>query len=320
MMRLRPGEIPVELQAMATVQRGLLTIEQARLGGVSRRTISRRLKRGIWRLEVGAIVLDPTIAPFAARMGQALQLWGGPDSVVSGRTAMALHGIELDRMSRVPRLVLVQGRPAQSMGGATQARMVKGVEASVQSADLTVRHLADAVLDVLPLMEPKWRDWLVDTAARLRWLTPDRMRRAIECRVTRGVRHAGLLHSAAARVGSGLDSEAEAKCMTILAQAGLSGFQTGFVVDDADGRPLARIDIAHVPLRVAIEIDGWEYHGTPAAAAADKARQVELAARGWRVLRFSWGQLVQSSAWVAQSVRRAMEVEKTSAVALADPM
>ncbi len=309
-MRMRPGEIPAELKRLSDQQCGLLTIEQALAGGLKRRTITRRLKRGTWKLEVGCLVLDPTIPPFPARMGRAQALWGGEGSIVSGRTALALQGHDLRQILTIPRLVLVPRRPGRANEFARQVRCVDGIEPPKCVSGIPLRHVADIVLDILPLIDTASRTAIVDTATQLRWLTPDRMRRAIDTRVRKGARHATVLHAAALRVGTGLDSEAEAKCLEVLAAAGLVGFEPGFVVEDPDGRPFARIDLAHVPLRVAIEIDGWKFHGNPRADAEDKARQVELSVRGWRVLRFTWGQLIGRSAWVVQSVRRALDLER----------
>ena len=46
--------------------------------------------------------------------------------------------------------------------------------------------------------------------------------------------------------------------------------------------------------RVIVETDGWESHGNRVAFERDKARDADLAARGWVVLRFTWRQVVDS--------------------------
>jgi very-short-patch-repair endonuclease len=48
-----------------------------------------------------------------------------------------------------------------------------------------------------------------------------------------------------------------------------------------------RIDLAYPELKVAIEVDGWDHHRTRTAFDADRARENDLVAAGWRVLRFT---------------------------------
>ncbi len=58
-----------------------------------------------------------------------------------------------------------------------------------------------------------------------------------------------------------------------------------------DGRRF-RIDIAFVERKVAVEVDGWTYHGKHRSAhAKDRQRQNLLVAEGWRVLRFTTGEI-----------------------------
>ena len=53
-----------------------------------------------------------------------------------------------------------------------------------------------------------------------------------------------------------------------------------------------RIDIALVNEKIAIEVDGWQYHGKHKSAhQADRERQNLLAVHGWLVLRFTAGQI-----------------------------
>lgn len=58
-----------------------------------------------------------------------------------------------------------------------------------------------------------------------------------------------------------------------------------------------RIDIAFPDKAVAVEIDGWAYHGKHLAAhARDRERQNLLVQAGWLVLRFSAGQIRKNPA------------------------
>lgn len=66
-----------------------------------------------------------------------------------------------------------------------------------------------------------------------------------------------------------------------------------------DTRPQVRIaGVGRVDLligsRLVIEVDGWQYHSDPERFEADRRRDARLSARGYRVLRFSYRQVMGS--------------------------
>jgi very-short-patch-repair endonuclease len=71
-------------------------------------------------------------------------------------------------------------------------------------------------------------------------------------------------------------------------------------------RLVGRVDFAYPPMRVALEVDGYESHSSLAAFGRDRARQNELVAAGWTVLRFTWGDVVHRPHAVATAVRRVL--------------
>jgi very-short-patch-repair endonuclease len=60
-----------------------------------------------------------------------------------------------------------------------------------------------------------------------------------------------------------------------------------------------RLDFAWPELRVAVETDGWATHGRRPAFEHDRARDAELLARGWRVLRVTYRRLMRRPMVVA---------------------
>ena len=50
-------------------------------------------------------------------------------------------------------------------------------------------------------------------------------------------------------------------------------------------------DFAWPEQRVVVETDGWRFHGHRLAFEDDRARDADLAARGWIVVRITWRQL-----------------------------
>ncbi|MQB00911.1 MAG: DUF559 domain-containing protein [Actinobacteria bacterium] len=66
---------------------------------------------------------------------------------------------------------------------------------------------------------------------------------------------------------------------------------------------LIHIDLAYPLLKLAIECDGYGSHMDPTSFERDRARDAELMALGWRVLRFTWAQITYRPDWVLEQVR-----------------
>jgi very-short-patch-repair endonuclease len=70
----------------------------------------------------------------------------------------------------------------------------------------------------------------------------------------------------------------------------------GYVVVDAEGRFVARVDLALLEVRLALEHDGQAVHDRPDAFVADRRRQNALVAAGWTVLRLTAADLRRDAA------------------------
>lgn len=69
-----------------------------------------------------------------------------------------------------------------------------------------------------------------------------------------------------------------------------------------------RIDIALEAEKIAIEIDGWQYHGKfKSAHESDRERQNHLVVAGWLVLRFTAGQIFKDLQGVSATIERAVQ-------------
>jgi very-short-patch-repair endonuclease len=85
---------------------------------------------------------------------------------------------------------------------------------------------------------------------------------------------------------------------------GIDGFEPQVLV--TYGRFRARVDLGHRPARLAVEAEGFEFHGSRRDFAADCYRYDELNAAGWLVLRFTYEQVIGDPAWVVATVRAAL--------------
>jgi very-short-patch-repair endonuclease len=72
------------------------------------------------------------------------------------------------------------------------------------------------------------------------------------------------------------------------------------------GRIVARVDVAYPDRRIAIEADGYRWHGNAARWRDDLARRNALAQLGWRVLHFTWTDVHRHPERVATEIRGAL--------------
>jgi hypothetical protein len=84
-------------------------------------------------------------------------------------------------------------------------------------------------------------------------------------------------------------SELEERFLSFLAHAGLPRPEVNVHLE-AGGR-LLECDCVWRAARLAVELDGHAFHGTPTAYERDRARDRALSAAGWRVVRVTWNQL-----------------------------
>lgn len=140
----------------------------------------------------------------------------------------------------------------------------------------------------------------------------------VELRVLRA-RVAQLRNRGAARARSRLDlldaraaNAFESCCRALLIEAGITGFEPQVTIRH-NGSWIGRADLAHQQLRIVIECDGFEQHGTLDAMTRDCIRHTRLAAAGWRTLRFTWYQVMHRPDWVLEQIRDTIAAAQDSA-------
>jgi very-short-patch-repair endonuclease len=85
-----------------------------------------------------------------------------------------------------------------------------------------------------------------------------------------------------------------------LVLAGLTGFTPQLLVRDL---PALRVDFAWQEAGLVVEVDGARWHVDPAR---DRARDNALAGLGWRVLRYTWAEVVHDEARVLAEIAAAL--------------
>ena len=101
-------------------------------------------------------------------------------------------------------------------------------------------------------------------------------------------------------------SDVEVAALRALLEAGLPRPVVAFRIVDDGGRFLAEVDLAYPDARVAVEIDGFAWHSSPARKRRDEERQNRLVLAGWTVLRFSASEVRARPHLLVAAVRRAL--------------
>lgn len=65
-----------------------------------------------------------------------------------------------------------------------------------------------------------------------------------------------------------------------------------------------RLDVAWIRFKVAVEVDGYEFHSGRETFESDRLRDQQLQAQGWAVARVTWRQLDENPENVVATVRR----------------
>jgi very-short-patch-repair endonuclease len=256
---------------------------------VSGRAIRAALAGGVMRrIAKGVYALPPLADPFAAARAQS--------GVVSHLSAAVLHGFAVLDLPGKPQITVPRG----------QHRRLSPVDCElhwaddVPSDDRCTGKLR-TVLDCARTLSFAAGLTVADSALRLGALDRSQLMVAAAELAGPGSRRARRVAAAAdGRAESPLESVLRA----ILIEAGIEGFEPQVVVRD-DGFS-ARIDLGHRVLLIGLEADSFAHHGTRSALARDCRRHANLTIRGWRVLRFSWEDVMFDPAWVVHVIRQAM--------------
>ena len=255
---------------------------------VSGRAIRGALADGvIRRIAKGVYAMPPAADPLAAARAQ-----GG---IVSHLSAAVLHGFSVLDLPAKPHITVPRG----------QHRRLSSVDCELHWADdvpsdgrLTGK--LRTVLDCARTLPFAAGLTVADSALRLDAFDRSQLLVAAAELSGPGCRRARrVAASADARAESPLESALRA----VLIEAGIDGFEPQVVVRDFDFS--ARIDLGHPELLIALEADSFAHHGTRTALTRDCRRHVNLTIRGWRLLRFSWEDVMFDPDWVVDAVRQA---------------
>jgi very-short-patch-repair endonuclease len=287
---------PGRLRRIARRQYGLFHRDQAYECGYTPRQVRRRVDDGEWRRVVGPVLAAGETPITMGMIDRAAQL-SVRDSVLAGPSAAVYHGMIVPRSQPV----LIVGRRVRRPAGVTviveqlDRRDIQVVEGLMITSP--ERTLLDCAL-LLP--EGSALD-LVDRALQQRMATVAGLVERTRARVGRP--GAPRLARLVGKVAAGTRSAAERRLGALLRRDGLTGWTANEVISDERG-VIGVGDVVFRAQRLVVEADGFAFHVTPEQFQRDRARQNRLITAGWRVLRFTWRDLVERPNYVIQTIRR----------------
>lgn len=293
---------------------GLVTRQRLRAAGLSEGSLARAVSDGrLHRVRRGVLsdaplpapprylVTEKGVAPAYVAQVRALLL-SQPRAVAVGRTAAALRGWGLlVEPSRTLEVAVSHTRSCLVLPGVSVDRRRRLAVEQVQVLPGTRPIRLGPAVDSLTGMAASrpLTEVVVAWDSALRCGGVDR--EALEASVDR------LKGRAALRAGRALDlcdgragSVLESVHRVQLVLAGHTGFTPQLLVRDL---PTLRVDFAWSEVGLVVEVDGAKWHPDPVR---DQGRDNALASLGWRVLRYTWAEVLHDSARVLAEIEAAL--------------
>lgn len=289
------------LADLAARQHGVVALAQLRMLGMSASAVRDRVATGrLHRVHRGAYAVGHPLLPAEGRWMAAV-LSCGPGSVLSHRSAAALLGLRPSARTGID--VSAPGRAGRSRIGIDAHRA-----ATLAAEDLTsVRGIpcttvARTLLDLAEVVDCRALERACEQAEMLRLLdlraVDDVLKRAA------GRRGAPILRAVFADLDFGATltrSELEERFLALCASSGVPRPRVNACVNVNGGS--LEVDFLWPERRLIVETDGRRAHGTRQAFERDRRRDQRLALAGWRVVRFTWRQVVHEPAEVAETLK-----------------
>jgi very-short-patch-repair endonuclease len=283
---------------LADLQYGVVSRQQLLAVGLTSAAIHHRITR-YWLHPVhrGVYRVGHT-APFPLARETAALLACGRHAVLSHLAAAPIWDMAPEEEGDVDVTV--------AHGGRRRRPGIRVHQSPLSAADVKVRHRLPVtspertLIDLGSRMPATFLEWAVADARRRGLITRKSLLRALE----RAAQRAGTAPlRALLRTEGGpafTRSEAEARLIGLLRKSGLPPPEHNVLVAGHE------VDLMWRENRLVVETDGYAYHSGRAAFERDRARDAELQAAGYKVIRVTWRQLVETPERTIALIARAL--------------
>jgi very-short-patch-repair endonuclease len=271
---------------------------------MSSSSIQRRCAKGAWRAEL------PSVYAFSAAPRTWLQrcmvvdLWAGPKSAIGYRSASGLLGFGNGRPSRLEVVTLRDLKSPYPGITVHRSRQLESDDITIVSS-IRVTTPSRTLLDLASVLDEAQLEDALDAALRRHSTTLATLVQMVEGNRAKGHKGTSALRRLlAAHDEAVCESPLETRFMRLVRRFDLPRPVLQYEIEADDHR--ARVDFAYPTLKIAIEVDGYRYHAGRKAWSRDAARANRLVRLGWRILRFTWDDVVTRPRDVAETIRESL--------------
>ena len=273
--------IDLVLASIAIRHKGLVTIRAAAAAGVSVATLETRVRAGVLiRMHHG--VYRHAAVPVTTDMRWlAAVLAAGPDALLFGRAAAALHDWPGVRRTKPEVVSPHTDLPVLHGVDVHRAVRLEPFERTVVRG-IAVTSRGKTALDLCWLTSFELAQEVIAQAVISKRLSPIEIVTTLERSCRRGVRGTRRLRAIALTLEEleGLESILELDGSRAIELARVPTPVRQFEMTCADGRAV-RMDLAWPAERVGLDWDGRRWHGTPASKRRTRERHTSIESSGW---------------------------------------
>ena len=291
---------------LAAGQHALVTTAQLLEIGLSQRVIDGRVHQGRFeRVHRGVFRIAGAPKTFEQEVMAGCLAVGG---LVAASHRCAAHLWRLDLGAcEVPVELTLAARRAPAPTGVQVHRSVDLTASDiVRLHRVPVTHPHRLLVDLGAVVPQPVVGWCLDDLVSRKVVTIAGVRATLDRVAARGRSGVSALRAELDERGTDepTRSRLEAMLLALAKRCGLPApvFQYPILL----GGRRRRIDFAFPELRIAIEVDGYEFHSRLEVFEDDRVRGNELELAGWTVLHFTWKQLRQRPDYVERVLRRAL--------------
>jgi hypothetical protein len=259
---------------------------------------------GPWQALLPGVYLGLTGAPNLLQKEMAALLYAGPGSLVTGRVALMHHGLRNREVLETVDVLVPHGRQRSSTGFVQLHRTSRMPSQIVAAGPIRLVPVARAVADTVRLLADlrDARAVVADAIQRGRCTVGD-LTGELRGGPTKG---SAMFRSILGEVAEGIRSTAEGDLRNLIraARMPMPLFNASLYIGDVF---LARPDAWWPEAGVAVEVDSYEWHLSPADADRTRKRHDLMGAAGIIAQHFSPRQIRRESAEVIRLIKGALD-------------
>lgn len=289
--------VETRIAQIAAAQNGVVTRGQLLAAGLSASAIQRRTAAGRFSTLHRGVYGTTSFLPSDARLTAAF-LACGAGSVISHRSAAELWEILPSTTGEVD--VALPGATHRCLHGIRIHRVRLGPAEATTRRGIPTTTPARTLVDIAARVDRETLERAVAAAERERLVTRSELTALVE-------RHRGRPGITTVRglvekiTGPNLTrSEAERRFLSLIRRARLPAPHTNVRVEEFE------IDFFWPDHDLAVEVDGYRYHGSRVRFEADRQRATRLASLGIHVVPVTWRQIVDDELVTAVQLAQAL--------------